>query len=113
MMGGYRRFTSPSSVILTRLHVRYDSEHFPEDLVFQETGDQGSFQARYVLRHAFEGSLSCPAAEDYRRQVEQRHNQEATTLADLTGWEVNTIRKKMGVGTTPANDRPWYKRLWQ
>src|SRR5437899_3692419 len=26
-----------SNVFLTRLHVRYDASHFPEDLVFQET----------------------------------------------------------------------------
>src|SRR5947207_2882984 len=28
-----------ANVFLTRLHVRYDAAHFPEDLVFQETGD--------------------------------------------------------------------------
>ncbi len=27
----------PQNVFLTRLHLRYDGEHFPEDLVFQET----------------------------------------------------------------------------
>jgi hypothetical protein len=36
-------------VFLTRLHVRYDNAHFPEDLVFQETGDRVNFQGRYVL----------------------------------------------------------------
>ena len=36
---------------LTRLHIRYDGEHFPEDLMFQTTGDQEPFQARYVLHH--------------------------------------------------------------
>ena len=38
-------------VFVTRLHVRYDAEHFPEDLVFQETGDRTNFQGRYVMRH--------------------------------------------------------------
>jgi hypothetical protein len=113
MGGRYRTPLASSPVFLTRLHLRYDAEHFPEDLVFQETGNQENFQARYVLRHAFQGSSSCSAAEDYKRQVEQRHNHEANVLADLTGWDVGTIRKKMGVGTAPANDRPWYKRLWQ
>ena len=38
-------------VFLTRLHVRYDADHFPEDLTFQETADRTNFQGRYVLRH--------------------------------------------------------------
>src|SRR5438132_592092 len=44
-----------ANAFLTRLHVRYDRAHFPEDLVFQETGDRQNFQARYVLHHAWEG----------------------------------------------------------
>ncbi len=36
-----------SSVFITRLHVRYDAAHFPEDLMFQETADRANFQGRY------------------------------------------------------------------
>src|SRR5262245_7177360 len=32
--------SGPPNVFLSRLHVRYDNAHFPEDLVFQETGDR-------------------------------------------------------------------------
>jgi hypothetical protein len=32
-------------VFITRLHVRYDASHFPEDLVFQQTGDRRTFRA--------------------------------------------------------------------
>ncbi len=106
------RFSIASPVILTRLHVRYDSEHFPEDLVFQETGDQENFQVRYVLRHPFQGPPTCEAAESYTRSLEQRHQTEATTLADLTGWDVSNIRRKMG-RDAPAAERPWYKALWR
>ncbi len=49
----------PPDVFLSRLHVRYDSAHFPEDLVFQETGDRANFQGRYVLRHAWTGGEAC------------------------------------------------------
>jgi hypothetical protein len=38
-------------MFITRLHVRYDAEHFPEDIMFQETADYGNFQASYILRH--------------------------------------------------------------
>ena len=43
------------NVFLTRLHVRYDAAHFPEDLIFQETSDRANFQARYILRHPWTG----------------------------------------------------------
>ncbi len=36
---------------ITRLHVRYDRAHFPEDLQFQETPDTEQYQARYVINH--------------------------------------------------------------
>ena len=50
---GPRSFGGGQPAFVTRLHVRYDREHFPEDLALQETGDRQSFQARYVLRHPF------------------------------------------------------------
>src|SRR6185295_9421132 len=49
------------NVFLSRLHLRYDSEHFPEDLVFQETADRENFQGRYILRHPWTGKDSCEA----------------------------------------------------
>jgi hypothetical protein len=57
---------------LTRLHVRYDAEHFPEDLMFQQTGDQQPFQGRYVLRHPFRGEMSCEAGRAYREELAAR-----------------------------------------
>src|SRR6202011_738712 len=77
-----------SDVFLTRLHVRYDREHFPEDLVFQETGDRQNFQARYVLHHPWTGSSGCDAARNYRRDLRERQEHEARNLASLTGWNV-------------------------
>jgi hypothetical protein len=83
-------------VFLTRLHVRYDNAHFPEDLVFQETADRQNFQGRYVLRHPWTGEGTCRAADDYRRNLPRRQDGEAQTLATLTGWDVATIRRKIG-----------------
>ena len=109
--GAVRSF-GQAPVMLTRLHVRYDGEHFPEDLMFQETGDQENFQARYVLRHSFTGSLSCAEGESYRAALATRHQTEARTLADLTGWKLSTIQHKMG-SDAAAVDLPWYKRIWR
>jgi hypothetical protein len=107
----------PPNVFVTRLHVRYDGAHFPEDLVFQETADRVNFQGRYVLRHPWtrsaDGRASCAAADVYQRSVRERQEQEAIRLASLTGWNVADIRKKMGLGID-SSPQPavWWRRIW-
>jgi hypothetical protein len=102
-----------ANVFLTRLHARYDAAHFPEDLVFQETGDRSNFQGRYVLRHAFTGTGTCNAANDYRRSLVERHTREAEQLASLTGWNITDIRKKMGRDPAIGPEPAWWERLWK
>ena len=79
---------------VSRLHVRYDAAHFPEDLVFQETADQTTFQGRYVLRHPFRGTSQCAESARYNGELSTRQEKEAQNLAQLTGWNINDIRKK-------------------
>ncbi len=79
--GGY--YGGGSSIVLTRLHARYDATTLTEDLVFRaaqpivggrefvvdqatgalEKGAQGSsmnnFQARYAIRHPWSGAIAC------------------------------------------------------
>jgi len=71
---GYR-WTLPSLFVLTRLHARYGKDSLGEDLVFREASpigggregqDQGAapdsenaFQARYAIRHAWDGEIAC------------------------------------------------------
>jgi hypothetical protein len=100
-------------VFVTRLHVRYDRDHFPDDLHFQHTADTANFQGRYVLRHPWRGEASCPAARDYYRQVAERQEKEAQTLASLTGWPLSDIHRKMDLVKVPeTRDDPWWQRLW-
>jgi hypothetical protein len=102
------------NVFLTRLHVRYDASHFPEDLVFQETADRTNFQGRFVLRYPWLGEGTCEAARDYRRALVDRREKEAQTLAGITGWDINEIRGKMGklAKISEAGDRPsWWSLL--
>jgi hypothetical protein len=106
----------PNSVFMTRLHVRYDRAHFPEDLVFQETADRENYQARYVLRHPWKGAADCEAANAYRAQLRARREKEAQNLADLTGWRLGSIRSSMNVGadwSAPTDHLTWWQRLWQ
>ncbi len=107
---------TPQNVFLTRLHVRYDGEHFPEDLVFQETGDRENFQGRYILRHAWTGSDRCEAADAYRRELPQRYETQAQSLASLTGWDIQKIRGRMNLKAStpvPSEDEPWWKSIWK
>ncbi len=108
----YQRST-PGAVILTRLHVRYSAETFPEDLMFQETQDQESYQACYVIRDRWTGSPdACPRARDYFAHVRVEQSQEAQNLAELTGWDLNAIMKQAGYTEPPARPR-WWQSLWQ
>ena len=103
-------------VQVTRLHLRYTPDSFPEDLSFQETSDTTNFQGRYVLRHAWQGTPEqCPAAKEYFKQLAKRHEQEAKTLAELTGWELAGIRKKMNLDDAIKTNTPngeWWQKIW-
>jgi hypothetical protein len=99
-------------VFVTRMHVRYDAERFPEDLVLQETADRNNFQARYVLRHPWKGDRECPATEEYPREVMKRQEHEARQLAELTGWKLADIRKQMNLRTAAIDGGKWWQNLW-
>jgi hypothetical protein len=96
------------SVFLTRLHVRYTRDRFPEDLMFQTTGNREFFQGRYVLRHAFTGETTCEQGRQYQRSLPRRFEQEAQTLARLTGWNIQEIRQKL----PRLEASPWMERIW-
>lgn len=106
-------------VFVTRLHVRYDAESFPEDLKFKTTGNRDNFQGRYVMRHAYDGEMVCEAAAEYKKQVNERRETEIKTLANLTGWTRKDIRKKVETDTgfftldetTPKHR--WWSKLWE
>lgn len=101
------------NVFVTRLHVRYDARHFPEDLVFQETADRSNFQGRYILRHPWTGRSDCPQAANYRQQLFNRNKADAERLAHLTGWDLATIHQRMAFNAdvNPAGPK-WYQKIW-
>lgn len=102
-------------VFITRFHVRYDRAHFPEDLVFQQTGDQTNFQGRFVIHHPWKGDPECAATDSYLTELRGRRSKEAENLASLTGWSVETIRRKMNLAadwSAPTDSRKWWDRIW-
>ncbi len=105
-----RRFAPQTRVFLTRLHVRYTRDKFPEDLMFQATNNQSFFQGRYVMNQPYTGEMKCEQAKNYKRSLVKRFDAESQNLAQLTGWNIQTIRRKQ-----PAIDLsglPWWEKFW-
>jgi hypothetical protein len=94
---GNRSFSGGSNVFVTRLHVRYDANTFPEDIVLLETKDRSNFQGRYVQHHPWKGDSSCKAATEYRQSLPVRFGQEAKNLEDLTGWSHTDVAGRMAM----------------
>ncbi len=108
---GIRRPPNPNNnVFITRIHVRYTRDKFPEDLMFQETSNQQQFQGRYILRHPFKGDASCEAGQQYRRGLVTRLDREAQTLARLTNWDISDIRRNLPqISVEPV---PFWRNIW-
>lgn len=106
------------NVFVTRLHVRYDGERFPEDLRFHETADRSNFQGRYILNHPWQGKATCSAGEDYFKSLPKRFDEEAKTLAKLTGWNITAIRDEMKNNKQSfeiedvESEQNWWQQLW-
>jgi hypothetical protein len=102
-------------VFITRLHVRYDNAHFPEDLVFQQTGDKSNFQGRFVIHHPWKGGSECSGIDSYVTELRARRAKEAENLASLTSWSIQRIRRKMNLAndwSAPGDDPKWWQRMW-
>lgn len=110
-LGQDANFGAPN-VFLTRLHVRYTPERFHEDLLFRVTDDRQNFQGRYILQRPFTGAITCDAGRDYVKGVQQRREHEAQTLANLTGWDIGTIRSQMGSYEPAVSIPPWWQRVF-
>jgi hypothetical protein len=87
-----------ANVYVTRMHLRYDANSFPEDLVLMETGDRTNFQGRYVLHYPWQGESRCIAGDQYLDSLPARFRHEAENLAGLTGWSQAEIEIRMEAG---------------
>ena len=74
-------------VFLTRLHVRYNRQLYPSDLIFQVTPNREHYQGRYILTHPASGDLSCNEGQKYLQDLVFRRQRETQELASLTGWD--------------------------
>lgn len=103
---------------VTRMHIRYDAKSFPEDIMLQVTEDRENFQGRYVMRHPFTEEASCEAAGGYYEGLNKRFEKEAKNLANMTGWDIAMIRRKMEKNGQSFNlqseieSKPWWENMW-
>lgn len=73
------------NVYFTRLHVRYNRNSFPQDLLFQTTPNRENYQARYVITHPAQGDFNCEAGKKYLKELKARRKKEMEMLTYLTG----------------------------
>ena len=66
--------------MLTRLHVRYTANTFPEDLLFTQTRDQQSWQTRYVIQQPFDSSPSACSSRMAQTDCETMCKQRITEI---------------------------------
>ena len=62
------------------------------------------------MRRPYRGEMSCSAAQSYKQTVKQRQETEAQTLAKLTGWKIEDIRKR--INFLAAENLPWWRNIW-
>ena len=74
-----------TDVYFTRMHVRYNRDKFPQDLVFQVTPNKENYQARYIVTHPASGDFNCDEGKKYLKALKQRRSDELEMLAFLTG----------------------------
>ncbi|MGD1897725.1 MAG: DUF2330 domain-containing protein [Phormidesmis sp.] len=95
-----------NGAFITRLHVRYSRDKFPEDLIFQATGNQQLFQGRYVTRHPFDGNINCTA-----RLQEDRPTREPILRLEAPSGEAISERQASAAERGEAYNRALTERF--
>lgn len=93
---------------VTRLHVRYARQKFPQDLTFMVTPNKERFQGRYVIRHPARGPFNCEKGETYLKNLKQRYQREVAELASLTGWATSSYASYIASVPEIAPRSSWY-----
>ncbi|MFG5383686.1 DUF2330 domain-containing protein [Yoonia sp. R2-816] len=97
--------SNPSEdVFVTRLHIQYDRDEFPEDLMFRVTDDNSNFQGRYIMNQPFEGELTCEAGQAYLARKRDEIRADALALRELTNWRQSDIDRLISA-SVPARFR--------
>jgi hypothetical protein len=95
---------------ITRLHLRYQRDRFPEDLIFQETNNQSLFQSRYISHQTYGQTIYCgrQRSDQYHRWVAERQHRQIANAVRLTGRRRAEIEAQTTAtrNVTPTNTTP-------
>jgi hypothetical protein len=100
-----------NKVHFTRMHFRYNRQSFPQDLYFQTTPNEASFQARYIITHPATGNLDCTAGKQYLKTLKEKRKRELAQLTALTGtsidnWQNDMLKDELGETDLAAANYP-------
>jgi hypothetical protein len=119
--GGFLPFEPKGFV--TRLHVRYNKETFPEDLTLQKTSNEENYQVRIVMNHPFDASKrklkikhkECSSQMvQYQKHLSKRRGEERENLKKYAGWgDEKTKDLFQGLKIEEETKKSWYEDLWR
>ena len=87
--------TNKGQVFVTRLHIRYDKESFPDDLELEVTEEQANFQSRFITTSPAPPKCISPDDQSYMSELKARNQTQASNLARITNWSIMSILEKM------------------
>jgi hypothetical protein len=99
------QLNAPSAVMLTRLHVRFAPQTFPEDLVLRETVDRDSFQTRYFGHRMWARSFACP---DDRYYLDNSVRREDGEIRQVAAGNIEEVRS---ADARPVTRYEWWQRV--
>ena len=76
-------------VMLTRLHVRYTANTFPEDLMFTQTKDKQNWQTRYVIQNPYAGSVAACSETVAKNDCEAMCKARVTEVSRMASQRVS------------------------
>ena len=92
-------------VVLSRLHLRYTPQSFPEDLMLTQTRDRQNWQARYVIQQPYAGTVA-ECSERVGREDCERHCTARLEELDRTQYGLlDGVRERLTVKAERAELR--------
>lgn len=94
----------------TRMHVRYRTETFPQDLMFQVTPEKTPFQGRYVVHRVPDSYFECKEGQVYLQKLIDHRKAELKKLETLTGWNAEDFQGYEYAYASFMENAPWLQR---
>ena len=83
--GGFAGGAQP--VVLTRMHVRYTANTFPEDLMFTQTKDRQNWQTRYVIQQPYDSNVAACSARVGEMDCEAMCKPRVAQVLSAPAWD--------------------------